>query len=76
MDLNRDRRELVEMINQIQSAQVIAHLKEVVEDLSISSEGFELTEKHKRILDQRIDKYRSGQGKLYSWEEVLERVRK
>ena len=71
MNPNSDRKKLVEMIYQIQSSQVIGHLKEAVEDLLEAKNGFELTETHRNILDYRIDKYRNGDERLYSWDEVL-----
>ncbi len=75
MDLQRDRNELMEMIGQIQNAQLMASIKEVVSDLLNPSHGFELTEDHQRILDERMDKYNSGKGKLFTWEEVVKEVR-
>ncbi len=76
MDLNRDRNELMEMIGQIQNASLMANIKEVVSDLLFPTNGFELSEEHRKILDERIDKYKSGEGKLFTWEEVVEDVRK
>lgn len=44
------------MISQIQNAQLMASIKEVVSDLLHPSDGFVLSEDHRMILDERIDK--------------------
>ncbi len=75
MDLNRERKELVELINQIQSQQLLSELRSVVEDLMSASDDFELSPSHREVLDQRINKYKAGEGKLYSWEEVVDKVK-
>ena len=71
MDLNKERVELVEMINQIQNAQMLASIKELLADLMPNGSGFELSEVHKEILDRRIEKYQSDKSQMSSWEEVL-----
>jgi putative addiction module component (TIGR02574 family) len=39
-------------------------------------ESTELTEKQKQELDRRMEKYEKGETKLYTWDEVKERIRK
>lgn len=37
--------------------------------------GFGLTDEHKKILDQRMARHRSGESKSYTWEEVKANAR-
>jgi hypothetical protein len=74
--METDRSDLVDMINQIQSANILAHQKEIVSVLIHQPDSFTLSDAHKRILDERIAKYDSGEGKLYSEEEVLDSIRR
>lgn len=64
------------MILQIQSVRALDYLKGVVRDILGENGGFVLTEKHKQILDERFEKYDSGRGELFSWEEIRGRLEK
>ena len=74
MDLERERRELIEMINKIQDPQTLAHLKEVVEDLMSREEDFELSDEMQALLDERLASHRANPNAGSSWEEVKSRI--
>jgi len=43
--------------------------------LEQENEGFELSDAHKAILDERKQKHLNGKSKSYSWDEVKKRAR-
>jgi putative addiction module component (TIGR02574 family) len=60
---------LIEKLIQTEDEELLNQVKEILEST-------ELTEEQKKELDRRMEKHRKGEGKLYTWQEVKDRIRK
>ena len=69
MEANRELGELIEALRNIQNASLITRLREVFDDM-IASDSHELSADQKKMLDTRIEKYRSGKATTFTLEEV------
>jgi putative addiction module component (TIGR02574 family) len=75
MDLSHEKIELIELLLKVQDAHLIEYIKKLIKQEGVDSE-YTLTKKQKEELDTRIDKYSSGKGKVYTWDEVKMRTKR
>ncbi len=61
---------LIEKLIQTEDDALLSQVEEILEGSSF------LTNDLKQELDRRMEKYRLGESKLFTWEEVKEHVRK
>ncbi len=59
---------LIERLIQIEDDELLNQVQDILE-------SSELSEREKKELDQRMEKYKKGETKLYNWAEVKEQIR-
>ena len=72
VQLQKDKLELIEWITQLGDEAVILKLKEIMYEEETS--GFTLTEEQKTEVREATAKYRSGEYKGYTWDEVKQQM--
>jgi putative addiction module component (TIGR02574 family) len=65
----RERLSLIQWLIETKDEQAISKIKE------IKNESASLTEAQQKILDKRLERYRNGETKFSSWEDVKKRIR-
>ena len=69
MELDRQKLELMALIMQVQSLQLLDQVMRLVQ-AEVLEQDFTLTDEHKRILAERSEDLRSGNVQYSTWEEV------
>ena len=64
----------IEEIKKLSVDERIKMVEAIWDSIEEDSIDLDLTPNQKKELDRRIEKYERGEGKLYSWEEVKERL--
>ncbi len=72
MDVRTIKLELVQQLLLTENEELLVKVQNI---LSADSENFELSDEHKKILDERKARADSGEGRSFSWEEVKEQAR-
>ena len=72
MDKNIIKLELMQQLMLTEDEELLMEVKKVINS---SAQSFQLTDTHKRILDERMKRHQSGDSASYTWEEVVSKAR-
>lgn len=72
MDIKALKLEIMQQLLATESEELLKK----VQQLFLLQEDFELTDDQKQMLDERRQRYLTGEGENHSWEEVKEAARK
>ncbi|MDA9303708.1 addiction module protein [Flavobacteriaceae bacterium] len=73
MDLQTEKIELVKLLLETQKESLIKKIKVLLNDDTETS--FELPQSHKEELDRRLSRINNGDTKLYTWEQVEQKLK-
>ncbi|CAN5224731.1 hypothetical protein BH09BAC1_BH09BAC1_10630 [soil metagenome] len=71
MDKNNIKLELMQQLMLTESEELLMEVQKLIDN---HTQSFQLTDAHKRILDDRRKRHQSGESASYSWEEILEKI--
>jgi hypothetical protein len=66
MDLAAKKREIIDAINKSNDEKLIGAIVRLLH----LDDDMDIPEWHKQIVEERIEKYEAGEGKMKNWEEV------
>lgn len=70
------KKRIISKLNEVDNAELLQAVYTILEASSMAEESYGLTPEQEKELLKRIDDYKSGKSKTYSWGEAKALVRK